>query len=167
MKYNINQKIQIEPKFLDKNFKFHLFDKLKKTMIGKCTLDYGYIIKINKIIKIGDNYISPVDSLVIFDVIYEAEVLKPEINQELLGKVCMVFKHGIFVDICGIMKVLIPVSSMKSYTFNKSSFNHNNGVEISVGTLVKIIIVMIKYEKKNFNCIGKLVNVLESKLETE
>ena len=51
---------------------------------------------------------------------------------------------------------------MKSYVFNNSSFNHINGSEISVDTNVIIVITMIKYEKKNFSCIGKLVNILES-----
>ena len=156
MKVQIKQKVSIESKFLDNNVTKHLFDKLQKTMTGKCTLEYGYILKINKIITVGENSITPANSSVVFDLIYEAEVLKPNVGDDLSGTVCMVFKHGIFVDIQGKIKVLIPVSSMESYTFDNSRFVHNNGTEISVGINVTITIVMIKYEKKQFSCIGKL-----------
>lgn len=158
MKRKINQKISIDPKFLDSEIKNHLFNKLQKTMIGKCSLEYGYILKINKIISIEDNLIAPANSLVIFNVIYEADILKPEVGQELVGTVCMIFKHGIFVDIYEKMKILIPSSSMESYIFKNSCFVSDN-TKISVGINVKIKIVMIKYEKKNFSCIGKLMNV--------
>ena len=153
------QKVSIESKFLDNKITDHLFDKLQKTMTGKCTLEYGYIMKINKLIMVGDNSITSANSLVVFDIIYEAEVLKPVVGQNLSGAVCMVFKHGIFVDIYNKMKVLIPVSSMKSYVFDNSRFVHDNDTEISVGVDVTITIVMIKYEKKEFSCIGKLKQI--------
>ena len=152
----IEQKVSIHSKYLDKNVKTHILNKLQTTMIGKCSLDYGYIIKINKIIKLGENSITPANSLVVFDIIYEADILKPEVGQDLYGTVCMVFQDGIFVDIEGKMKVLIPSTSMPSYVFEKSIFVNNNNDQITVGIKLLITIVMIKYDKNEISCIGKL-----------
>jgi DNA-directed RNA polymerase subunit E'/Rpb7 len=156
MLINIDQKVSIHSKYLDKNIKNHLLNKLKSTMIGTCTLEYGYIIEINKIIKLGDNLIASANSLVIFDIVYEAEILKPELGQDLSGKVCMIFQHGIFVEIKDKMKVLIPSTSIPLYTFKDAIFVNDNDDKISLGNKLLITVVMIKYEKKEFSCIGKI-----------
>jgi DNA-directed RNA polymerase subunit E'/Rpb7 len=153
---NINQKVSIESKYLNSNTENHILDKLKKIMEGKCTLDNGYIIDVKRIINLGDNTIGGANSLVIFDVTYEVEILRPENGQILSGTVCMIFHHGIFVDIKGKMKVLIPSASMSSYIYNPSD---NSFGPISKGINVSIEIVMIKYEKKQFSCIGKLKTI--------
>lgn len=156
---NIEQKIPIESMYLDKNINLNILNKLKNDMGGKCTLEYGYILDIIKIIKIGDNKISSANSLTVFDVIYQADVLKPTEGLILSGKVCMIFQHGIFVDIKGKMKVLIPATTIDSFSYDAedSSFETSN-TKISNGASVDIEIVLIKYEKKNFSCIGKLKN---------
>lgn len=154
----ITQKVTIKAMYLDSNIKTHLLNKLKESMEGKCTFDEGYIIDVKRIISIGDNTIGCANSLVIFNVTYEAEVLKPEEGHILSGNVCMVFQHGIFVDICGKMKVLVPSASMNDYKyqednnmFKKVGHIIQNDVEVSIE------IVKTKYEKKQFSCIGKLV----------
>jgi DNA-directed RNA polymerase subunit E'/Rpb7 len=153
----IKGKLSIEPKYLDKDLDIHLLNKLKKTIIGTCSYEYGYIININKIIKIFDNFIAPANSLIVFNIIYEAEVLKPKIGQYLKGTVCMVFQNGIFVNINDKMKVLVPSSFMKSYTFCKNYFiNNENNSKISINDEVTVKITRIKYEKKEFGCIGEL-----------
>jgi len=151
---NIKQKVSIEAKYLDSDVKNHILDKLKKMMEGKCTLDNGYIINVRRIIDLGDNTIGCANSLVIFNVTYEVDIIRPEIGQKLSGAVCMVFNHGIFVDVSGKMKVLIPATSMLSHVYNQTT---NSFGSISKGVDVSIEIVMIKYEKKQFSCIGKLL----------
>lgn len=151
---NINQKVSIASKYLDNNIEKHILDKLKKTMEGKCTLDNGYIINVNKIINLGDNKIGRANSLVVFNLTYEAEILRPQKGDILFGTVCMIFHHGIFVNVKGKMKVLIPATSMSSYVYNHID---NTFGPISKDTEISIEIVMIKYEKKQFSCIGKLL----------
>jgi DNA-directed RNA polymerase subunit E'/Rpb7 len=157
----IKQKVSIDAMYLDKNFKYHILVKLKKTMEGRCTFDNGYIITVNKIINVGSNTIGSANSLIIFDITYEANTLRPEKGVLLTGKVCMVFKHGIFVDICGKMKVLVPSNFIKGYEYQQDSNSFTflksiikNDVEVSVD------IVDMKYDKKQFSCIGKLNSTL-------
>ena len=151
---HINQKVSIASKYLDNNIEKHILDKLKKTMEGKCTLDNGYIINVNKIINLGENKIGRANSLVVFNLTYEAEILRPQKGDILFGTVCMIFHHGIFVNVKEKMKVLIPATSMSSYVYNQID---NSFGPISKGIDISIEIVMIKYEKKQFSCIGKLL----------
>lgn len=157
LQQTITQKISIESKYLDSDIETHIFNKLKKNMEGRCTFDDGYIINIKRIVRIDSNKIARANSIVIFDVIYERDVLKPVEGQILNGKVCMVFQHGIFVDIYGKMKVLVPVKYMKGYNYNEDENKfvgkHKN---IELGLEISIDIMLTKYEKKEFSCIGKL-----------
>lgn len=158
----IIQKVIIECKYLDSNIEKHIFQKLKKTMEGICTFNNGYIIEVKKIVELGSNTIGNSNSLVIFNVVYEAEVLKPIEGQVLTGKVCMIFQHGIFVDVITRMKVLIPVTSMEEYNYNKNDntfeYTTDSLVSITLEKELSIEIVMIKYEKKQFSCIGKIIS---------
>jgi hypothetical protein len=54
------------------------------------------------------------------------------------------------------MKVLVPYTTFDTFTFDNDKFTKDNRI-IREGSEVNIEITMIKYEKKNFNCIGKLV----------
>jgi DNA-directed RNA polymerase II subunit RPB7 len=157
----IKQKVSIEAMYLDKDIKDHILVKLKKNMEGRCTFDNGYIITVNKIINVGSNTIGSANSLIIFDITYEANTLRPEKGVVLTGKVCMVFKHGIFVDIFGKMKVLVPSNFIEGYEYQQDSNSFTclksiikNDVEVSVD------IVDMKYDKKQFSCIGKLNSIL-------
>lgn len=153
----ITQKISIESNYLDSDIQTHIFNKLKKNMEGMCTFKDGYIISVKRIISIDSNTIARANSVVIFDVTYERDVLKPVKGQMLSGKVCMVFQHGIFVDIYGKMKILVPAKSMSGYDYKADEnkfFNKDKVIEL--GLEICIDIVMTKYEKKEFSCIGKL-----------
>jgi DNA-directed RNA polymerase subunit E'/Rpb7 len=120
---------------------------------------------VEKIIVLGDNIIGRANSFVIFDVTYEATILKPVKGNTMSGNVCMVFQHGIFVDISGKMKVLIPAASMIGYSYcsDDNTFQNNDDVIVQ-DVEIDIEIVLTKYERKQFSCIGKLcsVDVIES-----
>jgi DNA-directed RNA polymerase subunit E'/Rpb7 len=155
---NIKHKIYIDAKYLDSNIKEHLLNKIKRTEVGQCYIDYGYILDVIKIINIGDNTISSVNSFVVFDVTFEAYVLKPKIGDIFSGSVCMLFQHGIFVDVKNKLKVLIPAESMKTYVYENDCFlNIKENSKIVRSSEISIRINMIKYEKKEFSCIGELV----------
>lgn len=152
----IHQKVSIDPKYLDSNISYHILQRIRSIMEDTCSLNYGYIISVNKIIKLGSNIIAPANSLVVYDVTYEAETILPSPGLVLDGHVCMIFENGILVDICGKTQILVPLENMEGYKFNNNSFEHTDKDEISLGCNVMIIITMVKYDKKEFKCIGKL-----------
>lgn len=154
----IEKKIYLEPNLLDEGIAEHIYDRICHEMLNKCDQECGYILKVYENVQILENSISSVGSGAFFHVRFSVKALKPEVGQEHEGQVCMVFQGGIFVEVAGKMKVLIPAEKMKNYKYNKALtvFKHDKKT-ISEGDTVKLAIEMIKYEKQNFNCIGKLI----------
>jgi DNA-directed RNA polymerase subunit E'/Rpb7 len=155
----IKEKIGIEPKYFNGDIESHIYEKLKKTRKGTCTMNNGYILDIVKLIKIGENIITSANSWVIFEVFYEAITLKPYKGLVLSGEICMVFSQGVFVDIQGKMQILIPDYSLISHNFkydeSKGIFSNSSTI-LTKGGEVNVEITMVKYEKRKFGCIGKL-----------
>lgn len=160
----ITQRVSIDSKYLDSNISYHLLKKIKENMEGKCYLDYGYIIKVNDIINIGSNIISPATLLAVYNVTYEADVIKPVKGLVLSGEICMLFQQGIFVNILEKMKVLIPENNIEGYNFVDGIFvsEDKDKDDLLLNTKVKIEITMVKYEKKYFSCIGKILSTTKT-----
>ena len=153
MLIQINKRIYIESCYLNSNIMLHLIDKIRQETQQVCSKEYGYILSIKNIIKILDNKEN------IFNVLFQAEVFKPEKNQELQGNVCMIFKDGIFVDVLNIQKVLISAKTLSNYKYDKTHnvFHHiTNDNIIDNMSCVNLIILDIKYNNHQFCCFGKL-----------
>lgn len=154
----IERKIHLEPEFLYSGLNAKLLDNVKKVYENECTKETGYILKVNKIVRIKDNYISNVNSSIIFVVDIDVDILKPEINAVYTDKVSMIFSGGLFINIMNKIKLLIPISSLSDYSFDPSTktFVKCKSV-IKENDEIKIKITGIKYSKKNFNCFGELI----------
>ena len=156
----IERKICIEPEFLYSDLNIKLLEKVKKVYENECTKENGYILKVNKIVKIKDNYISNVNSSIIFIIDIDVDVLKPEINSVYTDKVNMIFSGGLFINIKNKIKLLIPISSLSEYKFDASTKTFKGEKDKTVikeNDEIKIKITGIKYSKKNFNCFGELI----------
>ena len=155
----IERKVCVEPEFLYYDLNAKLLEKVKKVFENECTQENGYILKINKILRIKDNYISNVNSNIIFIVDIDVENLKPEIDAVYTDKVSMIFSGGLFINIKNKIKLLIPISSLKNYKFEQSTktFVKDDKTVIKEHDEIQIKITGIKYSKKNFNCFGELI----------
>ena len=153
----IETKIILNNCYLDNNYKDHILEKLKKTLENNCNKEYGYILEVIDLVKIIDNIIDNTNSFPVFTVTCKIECLKPKIGDIYDGNVCMVFENGIFVDIKNKIKTLIPTIHLKDFEYNsdEKSFKNDN-ITIDINSEVKIELTSIKYEKKQFICIGKL-----------
>lgn len=156
----IQRKICLEPEYLDKNIRSHLLNKLVSSFTNECNKEHGYVLKVNRIINIKDNYISS-NCEHIFILNVEIETLKPEIDKELVGTICMIFSGGIFLNVKNKLKVLIPITTLCEYSFDQPNnyFINKSDKEkiIKQGDELKVLISGMKYSKQNFSCFGKLV----------
>jgi DNA-directed RNA polymerase subunit E'/Rpb7 len=156
---SIENRITLNPSCLDRNLRKNILKKLQKNLENECTKDYGFILKVNKINKILDNSISNASSEIIFNVLFEVCVLKPEINKVFEGEVCMIYPGGIFFSVLDKLKVLVHSTSIKEYKLDtKTNIFKNNEKSIKKGDILKIKIVGTKYTKKNFSTFGEIVN---------
>ena len=154
----VREKIFVEPAYLDANIPQYLYTKIKDRYVGKCNQNYGYVLSVEKKLKIYDNEISMANENTFFEVGFSIKSLKPGKKQRYSGKVCMVFQHGIFVEVQKYMKILVPLDRMKPYTYvHAKNMFQKEGSTIELGKELTVEIDMVKYEQKNFNCIGILI----------
>jgi DNA-directed RNA polymerase II subunit RPB7 len=131
-----------------------------------CTNKEGYIVSIDSIEKIHGNIISSGDSMTVFDVSFNAVTMKPAIGDVLDGTVCMVEPYGVLVHIHEKLQVLVLSTNMKKYMFNEAedgkeeSYTTENK-SITKGSVLKISLDKIKYEKKKYSCIGSLKRLVQ------
>jgi DNA-directed RNA polymerase subunit E'/Rpb7 len=155
----VQEIICLEPMYLDSNIKAHILKKLKTKFINICTKKYGYIIDVTKIINFADNSVSSASNGINFNVTFEISTLKPEINNILIGEVCMIISKGIFVNIANKLKVLIPIDKMNGYVYSQStnSYKKNQNQDISINCNVTVKLLGIKYTKNSFLCFSELM----------
>jgi DNA-directed RNA polymerase subunit E'/Rpb7 len=156
----IEKKICLEPIHLYYNLNDNLLKKTREVCKDECSKETGYILNVNKIVKIKDNYISNVNSSTIFVIDIEIESLIPYLNNIYTDKVCMIFNGGLFMTINDKIKVLIPSNSLEDYIFDSTNkfFKGPKKQIIKENDIIKIKITGIKYSKKNFSCFGEFIS---------
>lgn len=149
----VQRRINLEPKFLDQNIEQHLLSKIVESTVNECSKKNGYILSVN-CIQSFDNIEDTV-----FLVKFEAETFKPTIGDEVTGKVFMIFKDGVFVNIADKQKMLIPAMTMKSFKFDSVNniYTNEEGLTIQEGDEIQTKISAVKYTKGGFSCCGCLV----------
>ena len=151
----IERRLYLDPKYLDSKLFEHLLKKLQDTIVGECTKEYGHILSVENITEIVSNEDT------IFTLKFEATTLKPEVGKILEGKVCMIFKDGIFMKVADKQKMLLPAHTLNDYIYDESSstFIHEKNEKnvINLNSVIKAKITAIKYDKQNFSCVGTLV----------
>ena len=154
----IEKRICLDHENLNSDIRKCIYEKIKESINNECTKEHGYILGVKRLIKIKDNYISNVNCDNIFIVEIEAYTLKPEIGKKFKGEVCMIFNGGIFLNIKNKQKVLIPVSTLKNYSYDTTNRRfQNNKKQISVGDEINVEITGTKYSKQSFSCFGNMI----------
>lgn len=154
----LEKRILLDSKYLTKDIKQHICNKLVKVTKEECSKDYGYIIEIIKILEIKGHEIGRVNFDNIFTVIFEAYILNPVSGAEFEGVVCLIYKDGVFVNILDKQKMLIPKESIKDYKFDEDKNIYKKGDSvITQDTKVKVRVTASQYRKKSFSCFGSLI----------
>ena len=158
----IEKRICLESKFLNSNYEQHILDKANQDTKNECSQNYGFIIRIIRILDILDHEIIRVNADNVFTVKFEAESLKPEPDKIFRGSVCMIYKDGIFINVLDKQKILIPAYTLAdAYDFNleKNSYVGKDDEDdvIKEGTVLSVKITASQYNNLNFSCFGTIV----------
>jgi DNA-directed RNA polymerase subunit E'/Rpb7 len=154
----IRKHIILEPMYLNSNIMNNLLEKLKILTDNECSKDIGYIIKINNIKNIISNSISTANSDIIFNIEYEALVLKPEVDKVYEGTVMGILSNGILIDILNKLKIFIPQTNLNEFTINNNILIFSeNKEEIKIKDKINVKIKGVKYSNKNFICYGIII----------
>ena len=148
----INLRLVIKPE----NFGKDIEKLIKENSMNKdCTKEYGYIIKINKIIN-WNNMLSRNNGANIINALVQAQTFLPKIGLLMDSIVNMIFPQCIFAEYLNI-KIVIPANSneLKDYVYENQIFKNDKNI-IQIGDIIKIEILNIRYNNKKLSCIGKL-----------
>lgn len=161
----INTRTYLEDIYLNSDYEKHLLEKIRKELTNTRTDEYGYISKVNKIVKIIDTRISSANSNVVFTLIVSVATIKPLINTIVQGQIKKISDDGIFVEVANTYYVLITKKLLEDYTlvYNNdyenivSHYLDTNGNKLSVGCVVDVYLTEIKYNiHRGYNCMGKI-----------
>ena len=154
----LTKKISLPPSTFDAKVSVYIWEKLNRMFSNTCTEKYGYITGITSKIRIIGNYLSSSGNA-IFNVEFGLYTFKPSKGDILEGVVCVVFEHGILLDICekniSNMKVLIPQNNLGDFTWNKSKDSfEGKSIVIVKDCVLRVKLDLVRYENKVYSGIG-------------
>jgi len=159
MLINIRRKIVLSPEYFDSKIKTHIFEKIKEETQSECSRENGYIISVKKLEKIISNSVSPTTSETVFDIVFKADVIKPEPGKEFEAVVCMIFSEGLLAEVKNKLKVFVPSYTLEDcenpYEISDSKLVNSNKT-IEKGDTINIIITSSKYIDGGFSSVARL-----------
>tara|TARA_Y100000310_G_C20553932_1_gene749561 strand:+ start:611 stop:1192 length:582 start_codon:yes stop_codon:yes gene_type:complete len=106
----IQSHVRLPPSnFDDKNLEKSLKEKLNENYEGRIDKEWGIVIVVKEIAKIGEGVIVPGDGAAYYDVTFKILTFKPEIQEVVFGIVTDITDFGVFFDM-GAIDGMIHVS---------------------------------------------------------
>ena len=157
----LRKKIAIEPKYLDSKLKTHIWNHLVSLFKNNCTQKYGYILDVHRKVEILTNEVIH-NGILSVEIATLVDTLIPEKDQILKGTVCMIFEDGILCTETATgtkLKILVPSHNIPTFLYDKEEKAFvSKKKKIREGDEIEVKIDLIRYEDKEFNCIGFLNN---------
>ncbi len=131
---------------------YELLEKNKKSFNDQ---EYGHIINLNKIISMEFDEITLDGNTPVY-IEANVDVVKPEKDMIIEVEIQKMIDFGIFAQNYDI-NFWISKENTDSYEFDPSINKYKNidGNKLNIGDKIKIKINLIRYENKNYSCIGE------------
>lgn len=153
----IKIKVEVSPEQVNKNWRDSLFLNICQKFQGKCTREDGYIISIQKVLRIFDQYIKRTSGVVLFFVEVLAQCILPKKGDTLEAIVDMIFPHGVFCH-HHTLRMMMPIAKCKNFHIRqefstKSLYNPQTKKIIRKGDIVPVTIDDVRFENDFYSCI--------------
>lgn len=151
--------IMLNPTQMDNKLQLHLKSNLNNAIKGRCYLNYGHIIKINKIEEISDGIIEEEDSSCSakFIVKFSCRLCLPVKNHEIICKIDRMNK-ALISGINGPIKVIITpdrINKDKFFTDNDRNIRIKSNSQILQPELyIKVLILATTFSHYDINIIA-------------
>ncbi|MGI6589380.1 MAG: DNA-directed RNA polymerase [Candidatus Iainarchaeum sp.] len=119
-KTKIMDKVRVQPKKLGTNIKDSLLDICREDYEGRIGEEYGVIVSVTGIGKVGDGHVIPGDGAAYYETEIEMLTYKPTLQEVVRGTITEVTEFGAFVRI-GPIEGLIHVSQIMDDFINYDS----------------------------------------------
>lgn len=134
-----SKNISIHPSKLGTSLNTEVTNTVLSKFNNSCSKNFGYIYDI-KDIKIKNIKVNYFTSFVDVNVVFSASSIIPAVGDKVEASVFKNIKQGVMFT-TNLYKIFVP-----------------NSKNIMEGKTVSVEIVAIKYDKNQYNCIGKLIN---------
>jgi DNA-directed RNA polymerase subunit E'/Rpb7 len=152
----LSRSVFISPNFIDSNIMKYILSILKTKYEKTCHESDGLILSIDKIIDVK-NMISKDSCYIIFDINFQATVIKPEKDLVLTLKPSYLLdSKGIFGKIYDNINIFVPEIKMENWKYSNDSYIKKNKT-INKDTLIQVKIIDIKFNSTKYNCICSLL----------
>lgn len=153
----IQLKVEVPPEQVDKNWRSNLFLHVCQKFQGRCTREDGYIVRIQKIERIYDQYIKRTSGVVLFFIGVVAECILPQRGDVIAATVDMIFPHGVFCH-HHMLRMMMPITKCKDFHIRqefstKSLYNPHTKTIIRKGDTIKVVIEDVRFENDFYSCI--------------
>ncbi|MEM2795680.1 MAG: DNA-directed RNA polymerase [Candidatus Hadarchaeales archaeon] len=144
----IEDTVRVPPDKFSEPIESAVIDILRKTYVGIADKDVGVILAITKVEKIGEGRIIMGDGASHHDVVFEALVFKPELDEVVLGEIVDITDFGAFVRI-GPLDGLVHISQvMDDY------ISHDRKKGILIGKEKKLVLKVGDHVRARIMAIG-------------
>lgn len=152
----IQTNIQIDAKYFGDNIRNFVIEKVTQKYNGSCTFENGYILNI-KNVKLTSNWISTANTQTIFEVSFDAEILKPKAGDKLIGEVMAIYEYGIIIAAQKMITIFITPDDIKNFRYVDEGEFESSKQKINNGDKIQVEITLLKYSNKKFEYIGKII----------
>lgn len=149
--------MEIPPEQVDTNWRSNLFLSVSQKFQGKCTKEDGYIIHIQKITKIYDQYIKRTSGVVMFFLEVLAECILPRVGDSIEAVVDIIFSHGVFCHY-HMLRMMMPIVKCPNFHIRpefstNSLYNPHTKKIIKNGDTISVVIDDVRFENDLYSCI--------------
>ena len=143
----VKDNIRIPPSRFREDIEKVSLEILREEYEGVMTTELGFIVAIIKVLELGPGKIIPGDGATYHNVVFEALVFKPELQQIVEGEVVEVVDFGVFIrlgPLDGLCHVSQVTDDFISYDQKRSALlGKESGRAISVGDHVRARIIAV------------------------
>lgn len=149
--------IYLSPSELDENF-YEIIERKTVLKYEKMSFEtIGYVTEVLFPITIHDSVIK--SDYIKINISFNAVVFQPSKGVKLTAEIQVIFNHGIFCFFEN-LKILIPTNTLKNFRLEGGklfSIEDKNKV-LCAGDKIEVKLSEFRYEKKQFSCIGILID---------
>ena len=158
---NIPVEIFLSPDLMGRKYKDNIMKILKEKYEKNCIPEWGYILKINKLVRMISDEIGNITPAVKILIEVNMTIIMPQIGMEFTMGIDIIFTHGIFIHRDKV-RILIPIASMEGWTMIKDFtsqrlVNSQTNAVLKTNDKINIKLVNVRFEKDGYSCIGEIL----------
>ncbi|MBI2663620.1 DNA-directed RNA polymerase [Candidatus Woesearchaeota archaeon] len=118
----VKSHIRVSPELFNDDTNEAVIQQLNKQFEGFISKDFGFVIAVSSVVRVGDGVIIPGDGAAYYETTFKLFAYKPELQEVVLGKVLEITDFGAFINIGAVDGMVHVSQTMDDYvTFSKSN----------------------------------------------